>query len=274
MKNWNPDRPHTVTLRYKGLHEGLDDTNIGPVWQWQQVMSLDLSHNKLRVLPEVIDLPNLRDLNLSYNEIITLPNQLLLLPKLVSLDLSHNGLEALPDIDLPIYNNEAETISTQRHLPCLTSLDLSNNDLHDVAPTMKHLCGPYSKLQSLELKGNIFLKVPPSQILESGGEKVCQFFKDLARGRTICWSQTVLVVGQEEAGKTALCRALSGYRCADHAQLTEASTVGIDIVRWSTVVAIPITSRSTHRQSHRLMHNRIALHTRILVATLVNHRVR
>ena len=68
--------------------------------------------------------------------------------------------------------------------------------------------------------------------------------------QTICWSQTILVVGQEEAGKSALCRALNGYQCADHAQMTEASTVGIDIVKWPTVVAIPRTNRSTHSQSH------------------------
>ena len=179
----------------------------------------------------------------------------------MELDLSHNRLQALPDIDLPISNNEAETIPTQLRLPCLTSLDLSDNVLHDVAPAMKQLCGPYSKLKSVGLKGNKNLKVPPSRIIERGAEKVCQFFKDLARGRKICWSQTVLVVGQEEAGKTALCRALSGHRCADHAQMTEASTVGIDIVRWSTVVAIPRTNRSTHRQSHRDLYNRIALHT-------------
>ena len=125
----------------------------------------------------------------------------------------------------------------------------SVNDLRDVTAAMKQLCGPYSKLKLVELKGNKNLKVPPSQIVERGGEKVCQFFKDLNQGQKICWSQTVLVVGQEEAGKTALCHALSGHRCADHSQMTEASTVGIDIVRWSTVVAIPRTNRSKHRQT-------------------------
>merc|ERR1719174_3130422 len=114
---------------------------------------------------------------------------------------------------------------------------------------MKQLCGLYSKLTSVELKGNLNLKVPPSQIIDRGNAKVCQYFKDLARGQKICWSQTVLVVGQEEAGKTALCHALSGHRCADHAQMTEASTVGIDTVRWSTVVAIPRTNRDNSRAS-------------------------
>ena len=90
------------------------------------------------------------------------------------------------------------------------------------------------------------LKVPPSQINDRVGEKVSQYSKDLERGQKICWSQTVLVVGQEEAGKTALCHALSGHRCADHAQMTEASTVGIDTVPWSTVVAIPRTNRSNY----------------------------
>ena len=316
MKSWKPARPHTVTLRDRGL----ECAAIGPVCQSQRVVSLDLSRNKLRALPDDINVPNLRELDVSYNslqalpqeidapalerldlshnQIATFPNQLLLLlTKLVDLDLSHNSLQALPqDIDAPalerldLSHNQIATLPNQLLLllpklvdldlshnslqalpvidqssvavvdvsnhgarfPCLSRLDLSHNDLRDVAPAMKQLCGRHSQLESVGLKGNVSLKLPPSQILERGPVAVCQFFKDLSRGRQICWSQTVLVVGQEEAGKTALCRALSGHRCADHAQMTEGSTVGIDIVPWSTVVATPRNkaNRSTHRKEH------------------------
>ena len=71
VKNWKPDRPHTVTLQI--YNQGLDCAAIGPVWQWQQVVSLDLSYNELRVLPEDIDLPKLRDLKISNNGLETLP---------------------------------------------------------------------------------------------------------------------------------------------------------------------------------------------------------
>ena len=191
---------------------GLDDATIRPVWQWHLVVCLDLSRNNLRELPENIHFPNLTDLDVSKNKITKLPTQL--------------------------------------RLPCLLSLDMSHNRLRDVRAAMEQICGHSSKLTSIELKGNKKLIVPSSQIIESGSKKICQYFKDLHRGQRICWSQTVLVVGQEEAGKTALCHALSGYQCADHAQMTEESTVGIDTVPWSTVVAIPGNNRSNHRQSH------------------------
>ena len=84
----------------------------------------------------------------------------------------------------------------------------------------------------------------------------------------------MLVVGQEEAGKTALCHALSGHRCADHAQMTEASTVGIDTVRWSTVVAIPRTNRSTTGTHTDTCIISLTCTHGILVATLVTHRAR
>ena len=72
VESWKLDQPRTVTLR----NLQLVDAAIRPVWQWQQVVSLDLSQNKLRVLPEDINFPNLTDLNISGNEIATLPTQL------------------------------------------------------------------------------------------------------------------------------------------------------------------------------------------------------
>ena len=206
-KEWKPEQPQAVML----LRANLSDATVAPVWQWQNVVSLNLSHNLLTELPN-LDLPFLEVLNVSFNAIKSLPTQL--------------------------------------RLPCLSTLDLAHNGLTDVTVAMKQLCLHCSELQSVKLLGNL-LKVPTSEIMERGPDDVCQFFKDLARGHRICWSQTVLVVGQEEAGKTALCHALNGHRCADHAQMAEASTVGIDIVNWSTVIAIPRTNRSNYRQSHR-----------------------
>ena len=251
-ERWNSDQPQTVTLKNRKLF----GATLRPVWQWQGVARLDLSSNNLRVLPENIHLPNLKDFNVSDNELKALPNRLLLLPSLVTLDLSHNNLRVLPkNINLPnlkdfdLSYNKIQKLPTQLHLPSLSSLDISHNRLRDVAAAMMQLCGSYN-LTSIGLKGNNLI-VPPSQIIERGSKKVCQYFKDLARGRKICWSQTVLVVGQEQAGKTALCHALNGHECADHAQMTDASTVGIDTVPWSTVVAIPRPSRSKHIQSYR-----------------------
>ena len=255
-----PENVDAPTLERLYLSHNNIETIPKQIFLLPKLVHIDLSNNSLHALPDDIDAPTLERLHLSRNRIITLPKRILLFPKLMQLDLSHNKLQELPDINLPVLaepeipKNEAEIIPTQRYLPSLLSLDLSHNDLRDVTAAMKQLCSPSSKLKSVELRGNAKqMIVPPSKILESGGDKVCQFFKDLARGQKLCWSQTVLVVGQEEAGKTALCHALSGHRCADHAQTTEASTVGIDTVHWSTVVAIPRTNRSNRRQSQHVL---------------------
>ena len=181
----------------------LTDALIAPVWTCQLVTHLTLSDNKfLKVLP---------DLNL---------------PVLEHLDIS---------------NNRIAHLSTELLLPKLKNLDLSVNNLRDVAAALTKLCGRASALQKIGLKGNQELSLPPSQIIDRGAEEVCQFFRDLKHGQKICWRQTVLVVGQEEAGKTALCHAFLGHACTDHGQMTEASTVGIDTVSWPTVVAISNT---------------------------------
>merc|ERR1719174_942208 len=86
---------------------------------------------------------------------------------------------------------------------------------------------------------------------------------DLHRGKMTCWSQTVLVVGPESAGKTALCRALQGHKCPDREQLTENSTVGIDTVHWQSVLAFEInrdgssTPNADGNVTNRVPHARI-----------------
>ena len=189
-------------------------------------MELKLSHNKLRVVPD-LDLPFLERLNISHNLLEQLPARLQL-PSLVELNLSDNKFVALPPLD-------------PNQQPKLKSLNLCNNDLYDIFADAIRLC---RSLEFLEIKGNIRLRLPPSNIIERGGNAVCQYFMDLLRGRRTCWSQTVLIVGKEASGKTAICQALLGHKCPDIPQTTGMSTVGIDTVHWPTVVALPQPHRS------------------------------
>ena len=138
-ERWNSDQPQTVTLKNRKL----DDATIRPVWHWSLVVCLDLSGNDLRVLPENINLPNIKNFDVSYNNIQKLPTQL--------------------------------------HLPSLSSLDISHNRLRDVAAAMMQLCGSYN-LTSIGLKGNNLI-VPPPKIIERGGKSVWQYFKFLSQVR-------------------------------------------------------------------------------------------
>ena len=351
----------------------LDDDGIAPVWMWRRVVSLDLSHCKLRVLPDLdlpflerldvsynhlqrvsarlilphllrLDLshnrlaaipslapkalPRMRHLSLSYNELRALPdfehpvlehlhaahNKLrrlsarLRLHGLVCLDLSHNALTAvatmdandlpklkflnisnnelrvLPDADLPVLRlpllerleisgNRLHCIPARLRLPSLVLLDLShneivampytalleltalrhldlaNNQLRDITADMTRMCEPGRSLKSIEVAGNDSLVLPRSHIVDRGGTAVCGFFADLSRGQKTCWSQPVLVVGQEASGKTALCQALLGHPCLDQEQTVETSTVGIDSIHWQTVSALRQPDRSVRESS-------------------------
>ena len=208
-----------------------------------KLLSLDLSHNNLTRIPRLqsSDVPKLQLLNLSHNDLGDVTPAMshtkshhlsaqLRLPRLLSLDLSHNNLTQIPRIQ-------------SSDVPKLQLLNLSHNDLSDITPAMSRLCGPGRSLESIELADNKQLVLPPSRIIDRGGKEVCQFFVDLHHGHRRCWSQRVLVIGQESAGKTALCQALLGHHCADHAQTTDMSTVGIDTVRWPTVIALPKPNR-------------------------------
>ena len=209
----------------------LDDRTIAPVWAWKRVVRLDLSHNKLRVLPDLLHLPVLERLDISDNKLQQLPTQLLL-PELVHLNLAQNNFATFPTVD-------------STNLPKLQHLNLSRNKLNRVSvDSIEWLCRSECTLKSLELKGNPQLPLPTSTIIERGGTHVCRFFKDLGQGQRTCWNQTVMVVGQEAAGKTSLCQALLGHSCADQEQAIAISTVGIETVHWRSVVALPNRSVS------------------------------
>ena len=125
-----------------------------------------------------------------------------------------------------------------KDLPKLKFLDLSNSDLRDITADTVLLCSADCALESLELKGNDRLVLPPAQIVERGGKEILGFFKDLNRGQRTCWSQTMLVVGKEASGKSSLCQALMGRICPDMKQTKHMSTVGIKTIHWPTVVAL------------------------------------
>ena len=83
----------TLSIRYKHVSE----INL-LISLLQSLVNLDISWNELSSIPEfVFKLPNLRFLNISHNH-LTLNSPLIAkLPQLVSLDLSYNDLSEFPD---------------------------------------------------------------------------------------------------------------------------------------------------------------------------------
>ena len=156
------------------------DFHIEPVWTWEWVVILDVSNNKLRVVPD-LNLPVLDELNISYNLLEQLPARLIL-PKLRVLEVSHNKLRVVPKLDLPVLegldisHNLLEQLPARLLLPKLQSLDLPHNKLRVVPeldlPVLVHLDISDNhleqlparlllpKLQALYLVDNILRVVP------------------------------------------------------------------------------------------------------------------
>lgn len=128
----------------------------------QALKVLDLSVNQLESLPEGLSgLKELTTLNVSCNRLETLPEGLSHCPKLCTLNVSKNRLLGLPpDLcsermellsTLLASDNCIQELSAEVHqLPALKILDLSNNQLSEVPPTLSDC----PKLKEINFKGN------------------------------------------------------------------------------------------------------------------------
>ncbi len=129
--------------------------------------TLDLSENQLTTLPpELAQLANLQNLDLSRNQLTTLPPQLAQLTNLQKLDLWGNELTTLPPElaqltnlqNLDLWGNELTTLPPElAQLTNLQSLDLSHNQLTTLPPEIAQL----ANLQKLDLMGNQLTTLPP-----------------------------------------------------------------------------------------------------------------
>ncbi|XP_020779611.1 leucine-rich repeat-containing protein 47 isoform X2 [Boleophthalmus pectinirostris] len=128
----------------------------------QALKVLDLSVNELGSLPEgVCGLKELTTLNLSCNHLETLPEGLSQCPKLSTLNVSKNRLSSLPSdlcsdklellSTVLASDNLLQELSPEVHrLPALKTLDLSNNKLSEIPPALSDC----PKLKEINFKGN------------------------------------------------------------------------------------------------------------------------
>ena len=172
--------------------------------------TLDLSNNELATLPpEICELTNLTWLALSHNRLTTLPPEICQLTNLTYLSLSDNHIRELS--------------SAISQLPNLIWLSLSRNQLAALPSEIFQL----TKLKELHLNGNPLIS-PPIEIAEQGIDAIRQYFASLQPGDQPLNEVKVLLVGDGAAGKTSLVKQLLGEAFDQH----EDTTHGISIRGW------------------------------------------
>jgi Leucine-rich repeat (LRR) protein/GTPase SAR1 family protein len=131
---------HIVCLQLRSI----SDEIVNDLLSLPQLTSLDLSRNQLSTLPESFGkLTQLTSLYLEDNQLSTLPESFGKLTQLTSLDLEDNRLSTLPE--------------SFGKLTQLTSLDLSRNQLS----TLPESFGKLAQLTSLDLRNNQLLSTLP-----------------------------------------------------------------------------------------------------------------
>jgi len=225
---------------------------------WKDLRLLDLSGNRLTEIPKwfaglqkltVLSCPanqlaeapaclgelnGLQSLTLKGNRISTISASLGRLQNLVNLDLSDNRLETIPSTfsDLASLqtfdlagNHLVEIPAAIYRLNNLVTLNLSKNSIQVISSDLLRL----DKLQSFQIARNP-VRIPPPEIAFKGLDAIRTYFRQIAdEGMDELYEAKLLIIGEGGAGKTTLARKIKD---ATYQLQEEASTRGIDIVRW------------------------------------------
>lgn len=145
---------------------------------------LDLSKNNIiQALTSPVKLPNLRELRLAGNKILSLDPLIVFLsaPNLQHLDVSNNRIsgtlpvlrQVFPDLMLFMASDNAIAEISAESLSGLKVANLSNNEIGRLPPEIGLLAGT---LTSLEVEGNTF-RVPNFHVLRKGTEAVLTWLR-------------------------------------------------------------------------------------------------
>ena len=153
-------------------------------------------------------------LDLSDLALNSLPREITLLTNLQSLSLRNNNFTQVPA--------EVESLTS------LTELDLSFLRLTDL-PLFMHRMTKLTKLDLEETRKTI--ESPPPKVIAGGCSMIVGFFKDKLEGDA-CWRLKLMIVGQENVGKSTLLHALRQVKLKKRSKRPNISTDGIDISDW------------------------------------------
>ncbi|XP_056388723.1 leucine-rich repeat-containing protein 40 isoform X1 [Hyla sarda] len=167
--NFSKNQLMEVPARLVELKDSVCDVNLGfnkiqtislNLCMLQKLTHLDMRNNFLASLPDELEaLTRLQSVILSFNRFKTFPDVLYRIPTLETILISTNQIGSIDPLQLI-------------KLPKLSTLDLRNNDLLQIPPTL----GNCESLRSLNLEGNPF-RNPRAAILAKGTAAVLEYLR-------------------------------------------------------------------------------------------------
>ena len=192
---------------------------------------MDLQHNELATVPDcLLQLPRLNELNLSHNRLTEIPDVPEWSACLTVLDLSHNQLTSMPiNAVAPIIrflNLSHNNLHTVPLCICsfvtLHSLNLSDNP--DIL-TLPAEMGRLKNLNQLHLTNLKDLNDPPKNLQKDPHDCILYLNSKLRCAKGF-YRMKLMLVGLANQGKTTLVERLQGKECGHEV------TVGVDVSEW------------------------------------------
>jgi internalin A len=196
------------------------------------IEKVDISYNQITSLPsERIEYPKCKNLSIKGNRLQKFPTTFSDVKTLVKLDLSENRISSIEDdafdglenlIELDLSFNELTYLPTSLgKLTKLKKLNLSGNKIGSLPKEFENL----TSLESLDFDGNPIGRVPV-EITSQGVSGIINYYLSLGDSVQL-FEAKLLIVGQGNVGKTYLMNRLM------HDSIPETRTTeGIDIKMW------------------------------------------
>ena len=232
---WIRNLPKHMVIKQLNLSQNqLSSLPISITSQLRNCTKLDLHQNDIRYVPaSILELPVIKELNLSNNKITELP-KVLWSASLIKLNLSHNELNTLPDCAtemctysmtvLKLENNQLKEVpKCICFLSNLNALDISYNPKILILPPE---LGRLESLKQLHLEGLHHLYDPPPSICENLTSCI-SYLRSQFLKQSKYYRMKLMVVGKPNVGKTTMIRCLQGR------QYPKKSTDGVEIGKWS-----------------------------------------
>ena len=193
-----PDFIYSFTLLVELNISTLSMTHIHPnISNLQGLTHLNASVNLIEVLPtEFLQLTKLKYLFLANNNLTTVPLDISKLSEMLELHLEYNQLIALS----PGVGN----------MKNLAYLNVSHNKLRYLPASIVNLT-VIAQTEQLLFEHNPKLSTPPKEAISKGMSTMMAYMKELLTESEKCYRIKLMVVGQENVGKSSLLRCLVAY---------------------------------------------------------------